>query len=125
MTSPRDKLLTDEQLTEALSAKTGERVTEEAMESYITEVKYIQVPGTTVVICHIGLANGFSVRGEAACVDPDNFDPEIGKRIAYDDAFSKLWPLFGFLLAELRMMRELEQEDATKAERAERPEYPH
>ena len=36
-------------------------------------------------------------------VDPANFDKAIGNRIAYDNAFNKLWPLFGFLLAEKRL----------------------
>jgi hypothetical protein len=55
-----------------------------------------------VTICQIVLDNRFDVRGEAACVDPVNFDRAIGQSLAYQDAFKKLWPLFGFLLAECR-----------------------
>src|SRR5690606_2187974 len=41
-------------------------------------------------------------RGESARVDPANFDAQIGQALAYDDAFRKLWPLFGFALTERR-----------------------
>ncbi len=54
----------------------------------------------TVTMCEITLDSGFSVRGESACVNVENYDQEIGERISYDNAFSQLWPLFGFLLAE-------------------------
>jgi hypothetical protein len=44
------------------------------------------------------LVNGFVVTGESACVDPKNFDSEIGKEIAREDALSKMWPLMGYEL---------------------------
>lgn len=50
--------------------------------------------------CVITLANGFSVTGESACVDPRNFNPQIGRDIAYRNARRQLWPLLGFRLAD-------------------------
>lgn len=78
----------------------GEKITKEFIDTHIKLVEYHQLPKSTVTICNITLTNGFSVRGESACVDPKNFDEEIGRSIAYDNAYSKLWSLFGFLLAE-------------------------
>ena len=46
----------------------------------------------------IVLGNGFVVTGESACVDPKNFDAEIGQEIAREDAISKIWPLMGYEL---------------------------
>lgn len=92
--------MNDTQLEQAIAAKPAPKVTADAMTLRITDVQYIQVAGTTVTICHLMLDNGFSVRGESACVNPENFDLEIGMSLAYKDAFNKLWPLFGFLLAE-------------------------
>jgi len=40
------------------------------------------------------------VRGESACVNPANYNQQIGEHYALIDAKRKLWPLFGFLLAE-------------------------
>lgn len=78
------------------------RVTDEAMGRRINRVDYHLLPGTTVTICNIMLDNGFSVRGEAACVDRSNYNADVGQTISYNNAFAKLWPLFGFLLAETR-----------------------
>lgn len=54
----------------------------------------------TMTFCILRLHNGFFVVGHSAPVDPDNFDPEIGKQIAYQRAFDQLWPLLGFALKE-------------------------
>ena len=51
------------------------------------------------------LDNGFSVSGESACVNPENYNQQIGEKIAFDNAFRQLWPLFGFLLAEKYKLR--------------------
>lgn len=75
-------------------------VTAEYMQKRIQSVDYLRIPDSTVTICHIVLANGFSVRGESACVDPDNFEEAVGRKIAYDNAFDKIWQLEGYLLAE-------------------------
>lgn len=46
------------------------------------------------------LPNGFSVCGRGACVDPANFDLEVGRRVAREDAASQLWKLEGYLLQQ-------------------------
>jgi len=43
------------------------------------------------------LPSGFSVLGRAACVDPANFDLEIGRKICREQVKSKLWELEGYL----------------------------
>lgn len=115
-------MLTDEQLTEALNSLPGERITATLIDARITEVSFTVLSGTTVTLCHIGLDNGFSVRGEAVCVDPENFNQEVGERLAYDDAYSKLGPLFGFLLAEARFNQRNQAAERYKEDkRAARP----
>lgn len=95
----------DKQLDAAIAAQPYEKVTKEGMEARIKSVDYHTLPNSTVTICNITLDNGFSVRGESACVDPRNFNMEIGRNIAHRQAFDKLWPLFGFLLSEVRLLR--------------------
>ena len=70
------------------------------IEKRIKDVEYYVLPGTTVTICSITMVNGFSIRGESACVDPKNFDEAIGRRYAYEQAFDKIWAFEGYLLAE-------------------------
>jgi len=52
------------------------------------------------------LRNGFTVTGESACASPENFDPEIGKRIARENAVQKVWPLMGYALKEQLFQRQ-------------------
>lgn len=94
----------EKDLLAAIAAKTGEKVTPAYIEGRIAKVAYAKID-ETVTVCSLTLDNGFSVRGESACVDPANFDEKIGKSLAYKQAFDKLWPLFGFLLAESRHLR--------------------
>lgn len=48
-----------------------------------------------LTFCVLLLHNGFTVTGESACVRAENFDPELGKKIARRNAVEKLWPLLG------------------------------
>jgi hypothetical protein len=89
-------LITNEKLEELLSAWPAESVTPEYMKSRI---------GETVTYCRIVLDNGFSASGESARVNPENYNQQIGEKIAYDNAFRQLWPLFGFLLAEKNKLK--------------------
>lgn len=69
---------------------------EEKLESLVERVYYHRVPGTTVTICAITLKNGFTVVGDSACIDPENFDQTIGQQVAYNNAFEKIWQLEGY-----------------------------
>ena len=56
-------------------------------------------PLSCLTFCVLVLKNGYTVTGESACVSPENFDAELGRKIARQNALDKCWPLFGFLLA--------------------------
>lgn len=51
-----------------------------------------------ITFCVLVLRNGFTVTGESACASPENFDAEIGRRIARENAVAKVWPLMGYEL---------------------------
>lgn len=53
-----------------------------------------------LTFCVIVLNNGFTVTGESACASPENFDAEIGQKIARKNAVDKIWPLLGYQLKE-------------------------
>lgn len=42
-----------------------------------------------LTFCVLVLKNGFTVTGESACASPENFDAEIGKKIALENAKAK------------------------------------
>ena len=59
-----------------------------------------QLPGPlgSLTFCVLLLENSFTVTGESACASPENFDAEIGLKIARANAVQKMWPLMGYEL---------------------------
>lgn len=57
-------------------------------------------PLDLLTLCVLVLRNGFTVTGESACASPENFDAEIGRKIARQNAVAKIWPLEGYLLKQ-------------------------
>ena len=57
-------------------------------------------PLSCLTFCVLVLRNGFTVTGESACASPANFDEEIGRKIARQNAANKIWPLLGFSLRD-------------------------
>ena len=58
------------------------------------------VPLQLLTFCVLVLRNGFTVTGESACASPENFDAELGRKIARTNAVDKTWPLMGYALKE-------------------------
>ena len=57
-------------------------------------------PLKLLTFCVLVLSNGFTVTGESACASPKNFDAEIGRKIARQNAEQKIWPLMGYHLKQ-------------------------
>lgn len=57
-------------------------------------------PLSLLTFCVLVLRNGFTVTGESACASPENFNAEIGRKVARQKAVSKIWPLLGFRLRD-------------------------
>ena len=53
-----------------------------------------------LTFCVLVLKNGFTVTGESACASPENFDAEIGRKIARQNAEQKILPLMGYHLKQ-------------------------
>lgn len=58
------------------------------------------LPLELLTFCVLVLRNGFTVTGESACASPENFNAEIGRKIARENAVNKVWPLLGFRLRD-------------------------
>ena len=107
----------DSAIEQEIKAKglTAPRVTPADIDANIDSIWYIN-PATGVVpddfqppvpanhplrlltFCVLVLKNGFTVTGESACASPENFDAAIGRKIAYENAKQKIWPLMGYAL---------------------------
>lgn len=74
-------------------------VTVELIENAIQNEHYIRIEDTTVTVCTLIMKNGFSVVSHSACVSLENFDVELGQKIARQKAIDQCWALLGFQLA--------------------------
>lgn len=76
------------------------KITQEHIDAIIVSKTFIVLPDGVTTICQLILKNGFSVLGSSACVDPANFDLQMGRGIAFKNAQDKVWQLEGYLLKE-------------------------
>lgn len=60
-------------------------------------------PLDNVTLCFLELRNGFVIIGKSACVNAANFNEDIGRQLAREDALRQVWPYLGFRLADSRM----------------------
>lgn len=79
---------------------TAARITPERINEVIANEAYHFFEGGQLTVCCLTLQNGFTITGESACVSPENFDVEIGKKIARENARNKIWALEGYLLKQ-------------------------
>jgi hypothetical protein len=75
------------------------RVSLPSMEQRIQTVTYI-VHESILTLCILKMRNGFYVVGEAAPASPENFNAELGRKFAYENAIRQLWKLEGYALRE-------------------------
>ena len=113
--------MNDQQIEQEIQAKglTAPRVTPADIEANIASEYYFTAEqgafaafdphtGADVVppalslltFCVLVLRNGLTVTGESECASPENFDAELGRKIARQNAVQKLWPLMGYALKE-------------------------
>jgi hypothetical protein len=63
---------------------------------YPEEKQALSLLSITILV----LKNGFTVIGKSAPASPENFDVELGRKLAYEDAVRQIWPLMGFALRD-------------------------
>lgn len=76
------------------------RVTPEDVAKAILSETYTLLPNGRTTVCQLTLDNGFTVEGQSACVSVENYNEELGNKIARENAVSEVWKLLGFRLAD-------------------------
>jgi hypothetical protein len=76
------------------------RLTPALIDAAVASATYTVLPSGRATICEMTLRNGYVVLGESLCVSIENFDAEIGQKIAYQNARDKIWALEGYLLRQ-------------------------
>lgn len=94
--------MTDANIEKEIQEKglTAPRITPIRLEEVIVSEQFHVFPGTTFTACLLTLENGYAVLGESACASPENFNAELGRKIARENAKNKIWPLEGYLLKQ-------------------------
>lgn len=104
-----------EQVIKNAGANVAPRITPHDIENNITSEHYftaaqgvignleedaLEIPEALdlLTFCVLVLKNGFTVTGESACASPENFNADIGKRIAREQAINKVWAFMGYAL---------------------------
>jgi hypothetical protein len=76
------------------AVRKGFRITLDDMKSRVAGVEYIE--RGVLNVCLIQLDNGWWLVGKSAPVDPNNYNAEHGRELAFDDALRQAWPLLAF-----------------------------
>jgi len=76
------------------------RLNPDHIDSVIEKCEFHIFKGSQLTVCCLTLKNGFTVTGESACASPENFDKEIGEKVAARNAREKIWVLEGYLLKQ-------------------------
>ena len=105
--------MTDQEIEQEIQDKglTAPRVTPNDIEANIAGEYFFTADQATkdcpqfdqlrlLTFCVLVLKNGFTVTGESACASHENFDAELGRKIARQNAIGKMWPLMGYALKE-------------------------
>ena len=94
--------MTEQAIEEEIQEKglNAPRLTPELIDAAIFAEDYHVFEGSQLTVCCLTLENGFTVTGESACASPSNFDAEIGRKIARENARNKIWALEGYLLKQ-------------------------
>lgn len=99
MTDTPNLQASDDQAAEV--QKTENRVTLESIKGKVESVSFIHPENAAhFTLAFVKMKNGFVVTGKSAPADPANFNAELGKKFAYEDALRQVWGLEGYLLCE-------------------------
>ena len=93
-----DELIVEQEIID--KGLTAPRLRPSDIDAVIVGETFTVLPSKKCMVCELTLVNGFSVRGEAACVSRSNFNEEIGRTVSREDARNKVWMLEGYLLQE-------------------------
>jgi hypothetical protein len=93
---------TEQEIEQEIKAKglTAPRLNPELIDATIIAEEYYVFPNTTFTVCLLTLKNGYNVCGTSAAASIENFDAEIGKKLARSTARDKIWALEGYLLRQ-------------------------
>ena len=79
--------------------KVGENntITETNVKDFVAGMEVSQWGDKTTIV-NATLQNGFVITESSSCVDPENFNMDIGASICRDKIYNQVWRMLGFVL---------------------------
>lgn len=92
----------EDQIEQEIQAKglSAPRLSPEHIDQVIVSKTFTLLPSSKCLVCELTLKNGFTVRGESSVVSKENYNQEIGEKIAFTNARDQIWKLEAYLLQE-------------------------
>lgn len=79
------------------------RITQEQVNEMVKKTKLVfEVFGQKTLVMVATLPNGFVIVDGSSCVDPENFDFNIGRNILLKRLENKIWELEGYVLQKVQ-----------------------
>lgn len=76
------------------------QITLDSIKSKIAGECYIVLPDGRTTVCMLSMKNGYTIKGMSACMKASNFNIDVGRLEAYEDAVRQIWQFEDYLLAE-------------------------
>jgi hypothetical protein len=73
------------------------KVEEHNVHDFVKDIEYMKW-GEKTTIANATLANGFVITEASSCVDPVNYNQDIGESICRERIYNEVWKMLGFLL---------------------------
>lgn len=80
-----------------LELEKEDTITQKDVDNFISKFEAIKM-GDKTTVTQATLKNGFLMVAGSACVEPKNFDLEIGKQCCMERIKNNIWEFLGFLL---------------------------
>jgi hypothetical protein len=100
-----EPILSLEDAKEVVKNKPFPKITEATIKDKIAEARYLTDDTTT--ICILVMMNGFKFVGTSTPASPQNYDADVGKRYAFENAFKQIWTHEGYRLRQELYLKEL------------------
>lgn len=71
---------------------------EQVAQIFFDSFKEVTTMGNKTTVLAVTLPSGFVIVESSSCVDPDNYDEQMGYEICRDRVINKIWELEGYVL---------------------------
>lgn len=81
---------------EARAKATKPFITNEMVDALIERTEFWKVPGLPMTVCCLVLKNGYAVTDSASCMNAENYNEELQKKLSYSKARDHIFKLLAF-----------------------------